>query len=78
VSVQQHLSQEGWIRERLQKIALEHGATVIDPLPFLTEGDNCLAEDENGPIRYDGSHLRPAFVRARATWMDPTVGPAQP
>ncbi|MEY5009460.1 MAG: hypothetical protein RLZZ253_599 [Verrucomicrobiota bacterium] len=78
VSVQQHLSQEGWIRERLQKIALEHGATVIDPLPFLTEGDNCLAEDENGPIRYDGSHLRPSFVRTRATWMDPTVGPARP
>jgi peptidoglycan/LPS O-acetylase OafA/YrhL len=78
LTVQQHLAQEGWIRERLQRIAREHGATVIDPLPFLTEGENCLAEDENGPVRYDNSHLRPAFVRARATWMDQTVLPAGP
>jgi hypothetical protein len=77
LSTREYLARESWLRERLKRIAAEHGAKVIDPLPYLTEGDNCLAENDDGPIRYDSSHLRPSYVRQHATWMDQTVKPRQ-
>ena len=73
MGVREYLEHEGWLRERLTRIAAERGAKVIDPLPHLTDGDYCKAWDGNGPIRFDRSHLRPSYVREHASWMDQTV-----
>jgi peptidoglycan/LPS O-acetylase OafA/YrhL len=72
------LRDSGFIRDRIASTARSAGATVIDPLPFVCNGDRCLIMDEDGPIRFDQGHLRPGFVRAKATWIDEAILPPHP
>ena len=59
----------------LKKVAALSGAEVIDPATFLSSGDLCIRENENGPIRYDGCHLRPSYVREHVKYLDSSVAP---
>jgi hypothetical protein len=46
---------------------------VIDPLASLQVNGVCITDDENGPIRFDSSHLRTGFSRRHATYIDATL-----
>jgi peptidoglycan/LPS O-acetylase OafA/YrhL len=61
----------------LKRIAIESGATVIDPMDYLCDEKGvCIAEDAKGvPIRYDEGHLRPGYVREQVKYLDFTVEP---
>lgn len=64
------------LRKDLALIAKENGAAVIDPLDYLTDGENCLVVSSDGnPIRYDDLHLRSWFVRDHVRYLDWTIGP---
>lgn len=59
----------------LKKIAELNGAEVIDPVDYLSINGICIRENSNGPIRYDGCHLRPSFVREHVKYLDSSVSP---
>ena len=63
------------ITEKIKTTALSHGAEVIAPVDFLTVNGVCIFENEEGPIRYNGSHLRPGYVREYLKYLDGTVAP---
>jgi hypothetical protein len=73
MKVSDFLQRDQAIRDELQAIAKETGATVIDPIPYLSQGGIVLSSNEGGPIRCDESHLRPEFVRKNVTYLDETV-----
>jgi len=75
LSKEKFLSDHGEILSSLAKTACENGAEVIDPMDYLCTNGICIAEDENGPIRYDEGHLRPGYVREHVKYLDQTVGP---
>ena len=59
---------------RLGSVARLAGATVIDPTSDLCDATTCPSVDSTGEPRYrDGFHLRAAFVRAHARWVDATL-----
>lgn len=62
-------------RDKLLAISQSTGATIIDPIPFLSENNFCTAVNEDGPIRCDDSHLRPGYVREHVKYLDITVKP---
>jgi hypothetical protein len=62
-------------REDMKRVALASGATVIDPLDFLCVDGWCIQENEEGPIRFDKSHLRKGYVKEHVTYLDWTVEP---
>jgi peptidoglycan/LPS O-acetylase OafA/YrhL len=69
-------------RDRHQKliaevkgVALSNGAEVIDPATYLSSQGLCIRENANGPIRYDGCHLRPSYVREHVKYLDFSVAP---
>ena len=62
-------------RDKLLAISQSTGATIIDPIPFLSENIFCIAVKEDGPIRCDDSHLRPGYVREHVKYLDATVNP---
>ena len=49
------------------------GAVTIDPMQFLCENGLCIVNNQNGPIRIDGYHLRPSYVRYNVTYLDDLV-----
>ena len=63
------------IDKQIASIALANNADVIYPFGFLSTNGICILENEQGPIRYDNSHLREGFVRERITNLDQTVAP---
>ena len=63
------------LRDKLLAISQSTGATIIDPIPFLSENIFCIAVNEDGPIRCDDSHLRPGYVREHVKYLDATVNP---
>ena len=69
------LREYGGVLNAIAKTAREAGAEVIDPLDYLCTNGICIAEDENGPIRYDEGHLRPGYVREHLKYLDSTVAP---
>ena len=60
------------LHDRLVRIAQENGAQVLDPMPSLcTPEGQCLRADAQGaPVYKDATHLRAAFVREAARYMD--------
>jgi peptidoglycan/LPS O-acetylase OafA/YrhL len=59
------------LQERLRMIAARTGARVIDPYDYLCRNGFCPAFDEAGqPIYKDEDHLRAAFVREKASFID--------
>jgi peptidoglycan/LPS O-acetylase OafA/YrhL len=64
----------GTIKNDLIGIAEKNRAELIDPVKTLCGGDVCASVDRDGePLYRDGQHLRPTFVRNRASFMDTTV-----
>ena len=60
----------------ITKVALSNGAMVIDPSQYLSVNGNCIREEANdGPIRYDGCHFRPDYVRNHINYLDATMAP---
>jgi hypothetical protein len=58
------------IHEAIIRIAEYNGAKVIDPLNYLAIDGVCIAENADGPIRYDEHHLRPSYVRKHVRFLD--------
>ena len=57
--------------QALRRAALAAGAEVIDPLPVLCPDEICPAVSSDGrPLYRDWSHMRPFYVRDRATYID--------
>jgi peptidoglycan/LPS O-acetylase OafA/YrhL len=70
----------GPIDARLERLARETGATVIDPVPSLCNATSCPAITPDGePMYHDANHLRPSYVRDSVHFLDETIldgGPA--
>ena len=64
----------GPIDARLERLARETGATVIDPLPSLCNATICPAVTPEGePMYHDANHLRPSYVRENIHFLDETI-----
>jgi hypothetical protein len=72
---EEFLRENGAILQQIATVAKENGAEVIDPLDYLCKDGICIRENEDGPIRYDGNHLRPGYVREHVKYLDETVAP---
>ena len=61
----------------LASIAQSTGAQTLDPLPDICgSGPNCSAFFADGEPKFaDADHLRPVFVRAHITFLDPLLTP---
>ena len=75
LTVEEFTKRTGWPRQKIADIAWDAGAEVIDPLTFLSTNGVCISENEDGPIRYNDCHLRPAFVKDHIQYLDATVAP---
>jgi len=69
------LQEYGPLMDEIASVAKANGATVINPIDFLTKDGICIVEDENGPIHYDFGHLRSSFVREKINYLDATMAP---
>ena len=74
------LTQQDWsytakLSDGLSETAISNGADVIDPVDYLCADGICISENEQGPIRYDKSHLRPGYIREHLSYLDATVEP---
>lgn len=63
--------QYGKVQDDLRRTAESSGAKVVDPMGFLCNSTFCpsvYGDDE--PIYKDAAHLRPKYVREKATFID--------
>lgn len=75
LSLRRHRERTAFIHDRLLLIAQNTGATVIDPAPWLCQGDICETQSEGGTHLYcDDSHLRATFVREKVRYLDDIAG----
>ncbi|MDQ1817451.1 acyltransferase family protein [Massilia sp. CCM 9210] len=59
---------------RLTAIAADTGAIVIEPARFMCKGNVCPVLDETGsPLYTDTIHMRPAYSRRAASFLDPAI-----
>ncbi len=71
LSVREFLATAAPQLEAVRRAVLAAGAEVIDPLPVLCPEGICPAVSSDGrPLYRDWSHMRPFYVRDRATYMD--------
>ncbi len=71
VPLTQWRNQVGAFRQRFAAMVSTAGATVLDPLPFVCDGDECPVISATGePTHTDRGHMRPWFVIERATFLD--------
>ena len=63
----------GQLNADLGKIGVDAGASVIKPIDFLCDLQCPGTDANNFPIYKDMSHLRPAYVRKYAEFIDATV-----
>ena len=77
ITKEQYFNENGQlgIRNEMVRVARTNGAEVIDPMDYLCTNGVCISENEDGPIRYDGNHLRPGYVRDHVKYLDQTVAP---
>jgi peptidoglycan/LPS O-acetylase OafA/YrhL len=75
LSVEEFLNGRGKINEKIKNIALANGAEIVDPVHFLSMNGICIYENEEGPIRCGGTHLRPKFVRDNVKYLDESIAP---
>jgi peptidoglycan/LPS O-acetylase OafA/YrhL len=62
------------LMDQLRAIAARTGATVLDPRSTLCDGMSCPAVAADGtPLYIDSNHLRAAYARERAGFLDPAV-----
>jgi hypothetical protein len=69
------LKKYGALLDEIAVAARNNGASVINPVEYLTMDGVCIVEDENGPIHYDFGHLRSSFVRDKVMYLDATMTP---
>lgn len=58
------------ISKLLRQIAVETGAQIIDPLPYLSVKGMCPATVNGVPIYKDDNHLRSGYVRRHMIFID--------
>ena len=58
------------ISKLLRQIAVETGAQIIDPLPYLSVKGMCPATVNGVPIYKDDNHLRSSYVRRHMIFID--------
>jgi peptidoglycan/LPS O-acetylase OafA/YrhL len=75
LTVNEFLEGRGDLLSEIAAVARRNGAEVIDPMDYLCVDGMCIAEDTDGPIRYDATHLRPGYVRDKLRCLDFTVAP---
>ncbi|WOH79042.1 acyltransferase family protein [Bradyrhizobium sp. BEA-2-5] len=62
------------LTETLRNALDAAGVKIIDPIPSLCDKERCPTLTQAGdPIYRDAMHLRPAFVRSSATFLDQTL-----
>jgi peptidoglycan/LPS O-acetylase OafA/YrhL len=62
------------VSDRLRQIAAKAGAAVLDPRSTLCTGMSCPAVGADGmPLYIDSNHLRAAYARERASFLDVTL-----
>jgi SGNH domain (fused to AT3 domains) len=62
------------LMNRLRAIAARSGARVLDPRSTLCAGLRCPAIAADGtPLYIDSNHLRAAYARERASFLDATL-----
>jgi peptidoglycan/LPS O-acetylase OafA/YrhL len=62
------------LMQKLRETATRNGARVIDPRSSLCDGMSCPTVDASGlPLYLDSNHLRAAYARERATFIDELV-----
>jgi len=55
----------------LSEAAGSAGAVILDPVPWVCDGDTCAVVGPGGePTHADRGHMRPWFVIERATFLD--------
>jgi hypothetical protein len=70
------LAEYGVVLGEIRSIAQANGVGIIEPRNELCRDGKCLVVDSEGvPIRYDGGHLRPGYVREHVKYLDFTVEP---
>ena len=70
------LAEYGGVLGEIRSIAKANGVRIIEPRDELCRDGKCLVVDSEGvPIRYDGGHLRPGYVREHVKYLDFTVEP---
>jgi hypothetical protein len=74
-SVESYLNHYGNVVDAIAVIARKNGATLFDPLPYLSTNGICLYSDGDAPIRFDECHLRAGYVRDRAVFLDSLITP---
>jgi len=71
-----YFSAHATARARLTAIAQRTGAILIEPSDFLCKAHFCPALDDSGaPLYTDSIHMRPAYSRRAAVYLDQTVSP---
>lgn len=74
LSLAPHRERTAAVHDRLQRIAKNTGATIIDPALWLCKGDVCETQTAVGNHLYtDDSHLRASFVRDKVHYLDGVV-----
>jgi peptidoglycan/LPS O-acetylase OafA/YrhL len=77
VQLDQFLADNAGPRARLAAIARDTGAELIDPTAYLCAANRCPVLDAAGaPVYTDTMHMRPAYSRAAAGYLGPTLSPA--
>ena len=62
------------IDTKLRQVAADAGATVIDPVEFLCDGNICpIVSSDGEPMYFDANHLRPSYVRRHVSYLDKTI-----
>jgi peptidoglycan/LPS O-acetylase OafA/YrhL len=74
VSVGPWRKQAGPVLTRVYAAAAAAGAVVLDPVPYVCEGEDCPVVGANGePTHVDRGHMRPWYVIERAAFLDQTL-----
>lgn len=69
-------AEHGELLNALSTIGKTHGATVIDPIPFLCDPVTCnVLDPEGSPLYMDEHHIRPSQALRSATFIDQTLRP---
>ncbi|NHZ79428.1 acyltransferase family protein [Massilia sp. CCM 8695] len=64
---------------RLTAIAADTGAIVIEPAQYMCKDNVCpVLDDAGAPLYTDTIHMRPAYSRRAASFLDPTIQRAAP
>ena len=63
------------INFKIRKIAEENGATVIDPVPFLSKDGFLTTESDGNLIYFDNAHIRPSYMRSKIHYIDDVIAP---